>query len=75
MAENNKSVLEDANVAVTRGDYEGFLAHCTDDTHWTFVGDQTLHGKEAVRRWMTAAYREGPPALTVMLNWTSGLKK
>jgi ketosteroid isomerase-like protein len=49
MAENNKSILEKANAAVTQGDNEGFLTFCTDDTEWTFVGDKTLHGKEAVR--------------------------
>jgi ketosteroid isomerase-like protein len=65
MSQNNKAVLEAANAAVTGGDYEGFLAFCTDDTLWTFVGDQTLRGKGAVRRWMAEAYRHGPPELTV----------
>ncbi|HEY1187182.1 MAG TPA: nuclear transport factor 2 family protein, partial [Gemmata sp.] len=52
MSANNKLVLEQANAAVTRGDYEGFLSFCTDDTVWTFVGERALRGKEAVRRWM-----------------------
>jgi ketosteroid isomerase-like protein len=65
MSANNKSVLEQANAAVTRGDYEGFLSFCTDDTLWTFVGDRTLRGKEDVRRWMAEAYSQGPPELTV----------
>jgi len=64
MSVNNKAILEAANAAVTRGDYEGFLAFCTDDTLWTFVGDTTLRGKDAVRQWMTTAYKE-PPQLTV----------
>lgn len=65
MSANNKSVLEQANAAVTRGDYEGFLSFCTDDTLWTFVGDRVLRGKDDVRRWMAEAYSQGPPELTV----------
>lgn len=64
MMKDNKVVLEEANAAVTRGDYEGFLSFCSDDTLWTFVGDTTLRGKEAVRRWMATTYKE-PPKLTV----------
>ena len=57
---NNKAILEAANAAVTKGDNEGFLSFCTDDTEWTFVGDKTLRGKEAVRQYMAAAYVEPP---------------
>lgn len=64
MPENNKAILEAANAAIVQGDYEGFLAFCTEDTQWTFVGDQTLNGKEAVREWMATAYTE-PPEFTV----------
>lgn len=60
MSTNHKAVLEQANAAITDGDVEGFLALCTDDTEWTFVGDRTLMGKDAVRRWMADAYREPP---------------
>jgi ketosteroid isomerase-like protein len=60
MSEQNKAVLKEANAAITEGDYEGFLSHCTDDTRWIFVGDQTLDGKEAVRKWMASAYLEPP---------------
>ncbi|AWM37043.1 SnoaL-like domain protein [Gemmata obscuriglobus] len=62
---NNKTVLEQANAAVTKGDNEGFLSFCTDDTLWTFVGDRVLRGKEAVRQWMAESYSQGPPELTV----------
>ena len=61
---NNKAVLEQANAAVTKGDYEGFLSFCTEDTLWTFVGDRVLRGKEAVRQWMAESYIS-PPELTV----------
>jgi uncharacterized protein len=57
---NNKAILEKANAAVSEGDNEGFLAFCTNDTEWTFVGDQILRGKEAVRQYMATAYVEPP---------------
>jgi uncharacterized protein len=60
MPDDNKRVLEVANAAMTRGDYEGFLAHCTDDTRWEFVGEQVLEGKEAVRRYIRQTYFEPP---------------
>jgi uncharacterized protein len=56
----NKEILEKANAAIAEGDFEGFLTLCTEDTLWTFVGDRTLRGKAAVRRWMTATYKEPP---------------
>jgi uncharacterized protein (TIGR02246 family) len=64
MSERNKAILEAANAAIAEGDYEGFLAFCADDTEWTFVGDKTLQGKEAVRQWMATEYVE-PPKNTV----------
>lgn len=60
MSENNKAILEKGNAAITRGDNEGFLSFCADDTEWTFVGDKTLKGKEAVRQWMATTYIEPP---------------
>lgn len=57
---DNKAILEKANAAVSSGDNEGFLSFCTDDTKWTFVGDQTLQGKQAVREYMAAEYLEPP---------------
>jgi uncharacterized protein len=55
-----KSILAQANAAIVKGDYEGFLSRCTDDTEWKFMGDRTLKGKEAVRQWMAETYREPP---------------
>ena len=60
MTETHKQILEKANAAIKQGDLEGFLVHCTDDTQWTFEGDQTLRGKEAVREWMQRTYLEPP---------------
>ena len=65
MSESNKAILEKANAAIVERDFEGFLSFCTDDTAWTFVGEQTLEGKQAVREWMATAYRDGPPSFKV----------
>jgi len=62
---DNKSTLLLANAAITQGDHEGFLEHCTEDTTWIFVGDITLRGKEAVRQWMAENYIE-PPVFDVV---------
>nr|WP_295922366.1 nuclear transport factor 2 family protein [uncultured Dyadobacter sp.] len=60
MDPENKAILEKANAAISKGDYEGFLSFCTDDTEWTFVGEQILRGKEAVREYMATAYVKPP---------------
>jgi uncharacterized protein len=60
MTEANKRILEKANAAIAEGDFEGFLVHCTEDTVWTFEGERTLAGKDAVRQWMATAYAEPP---------------
>jgi ketosteroid isomerase-like protein len=60
MSEKNKAILNEANAAIEKGDNEGFLSFCSDDTEWSFVGDQTLKGKEAVRRWMATEYVNPP---------------
>ncbi len=64
MSEKNKAILEKGNAAIAEGNNEGFLSFCADDTEWTFVGDKTLKGKEAVRQYMATAYIE-PPKFTV----------
>ncbi|MBD1913266.1 nuclear transport factor 2 family protein [Leptolyngbya sp. FACHB-8] len=66
MSNNNKAILEAANAAIAEGNYEGFLSFCTDDTQWTFVADNTLQGKEAVRQWMATEYVE--PPLNIVTN-------
>ena len=58
--DTNKTILEKANACITKGDNEGFLSYCTDDTEWDFAGDQLLRGKEAVRAWMLIEYKEPP---------------
>lgn len=60
MPKTHKEVLTEANAAIVRRDFEGFLVHCTEDTVWNFLGDRTLKGKEEVRRWMAETYKEPP---------------
>jgi len=64
MLERPEAILRQANAAIADGDIEGFLRHCTDDIRWTTVGESTLEGKDAVRRWMAVAYAP-PPDFTV----------
>jgi ketosteroid isomerase-like protein len=61
---SNKAILETANSFVAKGNYEQFLTYCTEDTEWNFIGEQTLHGKEAVRQYMASVYVE-PPVFNV----------
>ena len=56
----NADILEQANARIDKGDIEGFLAFCTEDTVWTFVGDRVLDGKAAVRAWMKETYLHPP---------------
>ena len=60
VTQTNKTILQKANTAITEGDNEGFLSHCTEDTEWIFVGDRILMGKQAVREWMAITYLEPP---------------
>jgi ketosteroid isomerase-like protein len=60
MSETHKQALQAANTAISRGDYDAFLEHCTEDTQWHFIGDRTLSGKDMVRQWMADSYKEPP---------------
>jgi hypothetical protein len=46
MSETNKTVLLEANAAISKLDFEGFLKFCTDDVKWTMVGEQTIEGNQ-----------------------------
>ena len=63
---NNTMILHTANENVSKGDYESFLAYCTSDTKWVFVGERILNGKEEVRAYMKEFYLE-PPVFDVEL--------
>lgn len=57
---DHKSILLEANKAITEGDHEKFLSYCTADTRWIFVGDQTLKGIDEVRKYISEAYTTPP---------------
>lgn len=61
---NNTTILHTANEFVSKGDYESFLAYCTTETKWIFVGERILNGKEEVRAYMKEFYVE-PPVFSV----------
>ncbi|MGK6340715.1 nuclear transport factor 2 family protein [Chryseobacterium sp. DT-3] len=63
---NNTTILHKANEYVSKGDYESFLAYCTSETKWLFVGERILNGKEEVRAYMKEFYIE-PPVFDVEL--------
>lgn len=60
----NTTILHKANEFVKNGDYESFLAYCTLNTKWVFVGERILNGKEEVRAYMKEFYLE-PPVFSV----------
>ena len=68
MSEKNKAVVRKVDEAFLKGNFEGFLDFCTDDVVWTFVGDRTTKGKEAIRQWMSEMGKENPepPKFTVI---------
>ena len=57
---NKKDVLLKANEAVSKGDNEGFLSHCTESIEWVFEGHTTIRGKESLRKWMGENYATPP---------------
>jgi uncharacterized protein len=67
MSEKNKAILEKGNAAIAEGNNEELLSFCADDTEWTFVGDKTLKGKEAVRQYMATTYIEPPKFMVTHL--------
>lgn len=69
MSEENKATLKRANAAMAEGNTEEFLTFCTEDTEWTFVGDKTLRGKDAVREYIAETYGKPPKfAVTDMIS-------
>lgn len=60
----NATILHKANEFVKKGNYESFLAYCTQDTKWVFVGERILEGRDKVREYMKEFYLE-PPVFTV----------
>ncbi len=64
MSDTHRGIVEQANAAFAKSDTEAFLGLCTDDVVWSMVGDQTVSGKEQIRKWM-ASMGGDPPRVTV----------
>lgn len=65
MSDNRKEIVEKINESFAAGDIEGFLSHSSDDIVWTMVGDRTVTGKDAVRKFMAEMEGFEPPKFTV----------
>lgn len=65
MSEQNKQIVGKINDAFSANNVEGFLEHCAEDVSWTMVGDQTVNGKDAIRRFMTQMSGAEPPVFGV----------
>ena len=64
MAADRKAVIQQVNAAFAENNLERVLSFCTDDFIWTMVGDSTVKGKDAIRKWMASMNPE-PPQFTI----------
>jgi uncharacterized protein len=64
MAADRKSIVEQINAGFAENNLEKVLSFCTEDFVWTMVGDTTVTGKDAVRKWMASMDPE-PPHFTI----------
>jgi uncharacterized protein len=64
MAANRKEIVRQINDAFAANDLEKVLSFCADDFTWTMVGESTMRGKDAIRKWM-ASMNPQPPKFTV----------
>lgn len=64
MAFNPKEIVERINKGFAENNLEKVLSFCTDDLTWTMVGDTTVRGKDAIRKWM-ASMDPQPPRFTI----------
>jgi ketosteroid isomerase-like protein len=64
MAVNRKEVVQRINEAFAENNLEKVLSFCTDDLEWTMVGDTTVAGKDAIRKWVGSMDPQ-PPQLDI----------
>ena len=62
MAADRKSIVDKINDGFTENNLEKVLSFCTEDFVWTMVGESTVKGKDAIRKWM-ASMNPQPPQL------------
>ena len=71
MAANRKEIVHQINEAFAENNLERVLSFCTDDLTWTMVGDTTVRGKDAIRKWI-ASMDPQPPQLTIQQTVAEG---
>jgi uncharacterized protein len=71
MSANRKETVQRINEAFAENNLEKVLSFCTDDLKWTMVGDTTVRGKDAIRKWM-ASMKPQPPQLSVQQTIAEG---
>jgi uncharacterized protein len=64
MSADRKNIVEQINAAFAENNLEKVLSFCTDDLVWTMVGDTTVKGKDAIRRWI-GSMNPQPPQLMI----------
>ena len=64
MAADRKAIVEKINAGFAENNLERVLSFCTEDFIWTMVGDTTVKGKDAIRKWMASMDPE-PPQFTI----------
>lgn len=65
MSDQNKQIIEMVNAAFSENKIENFLSFCAEDVVWTMVGEKTVEGKDAIRKWMDSMKPAEPPKFTV----------
>ena len=60
MPANRKAIVEQINEGFAQNNLEKVLSFCSDNFTWTMVGDTTVKGKDAIRKWMASMNPEAP---------------
>ena len=71
MPVNRKEIVQQINQGFGENNLEKVLSFCTDDLTWTMVGDTTVKGKDAIRKWM-ASMDPQPPQFTIQQTVAEG---
>jgi ketosteroid isomerase-like protein len=71
MSADRKTTVEKINNAFADNNLEKVLSFCTDDLVWTMVGDTTVKGKDAIRKWI-ASMNPQPPQLMIQQTVAEG---
>jgi ketosteroid isomerase-like protein len=64
MGADRKNIVEQINAGFAENNLDKVLSFCADDLVWTMVGDTTVKGKDAIRKWIASMNPE-PPQLMI----------